>query len=323
MSSVAKAWLQIHACVVLWGITPILGKLITLPALPLVIWRMALVTSALLVLPRVWRALRALPRRSLVVYAGIGALVALHWLTFYASIKLANASVAATCMALVPVFVSLIEPLLTGRGFEPRELVMGLFVVPGVALVVGGTPDRMNLGIAVGVVSALLVAIFGSLNKRWIEGADALCMTAIEMAAGGLLLASFAGALLALEASGMNLTSASSAWLADVVVPRELLALPAPRDFGLLLILALACTLLPFTLSLVALRHLSAYATALAVNLEPIYAILLAVPILGEQQELSLTFYIGAAIILGVVFCYPLLRPRLPAVLPASPDIST
>src|SRR6187431_1783943 len=87
------AWLQIHFCVILWGFTAILGKLISMPALPLVWWRMLLVVVLLMLLPRVWRGLRAMPARLLWSYAGVGVLVALHWLTFYAAIKLSNASV--------------------------------------------------------------------------------------------------------------------------------------------------------------------------------------------------------------------------------------
>ena len=75
---VRKASLQIHLCVVLWGFTAILGKLISLAALPLVWWRMVLVVGALALLPPCWRGLRAIPGRQRLVYAGIGALVALH-----------------------------------------------------------------------------------------------------------------------------------------------------------------------------------------------------------------------------------------------------
>ncbi|RBI56460.1 EamA family transporter, partial [Xanthomonas oryzae pv. oryzae] len=101
-----KAQLQIHFCVLLWGITAILGKLITLQALPLVWWRMLIVVVALALWPRVWRGLRGVSWRVVLGYCGIGALVALHWLTFYDAIKLANASVAATCIALAPVFTA-------------------------------------------------------------------------------------------------------------------------------------------------------------------------------------------------------------------------
>ena len=149
MTDLRRAQLQIHFCVLLWGVTAILGKLITLPALPLVWWRMLLVVAALALIPRVWRGLRALPARLVLAYAGIGVLVALHWLTFYGAIKLANASVAATCIALAPVFTAVIEPWVARRPFRPRELALGVAVLPGVALVVGGVPDGMRLGVAV------------------------------------------------------------------------------------------------------------------------------------------------------------------------------
>src|SRR5687768_1822851 len=150
MTDARKAFLQIHLCVVLWGFTAILGKLITLPALPLVWWRMLIVLAALAFIPRFWRSLRALPPRMALTYAGIGVLVALHWLTFYGAIKLANASVAATCIALATPFTALVEPWLTRTRFSGRELLLGVAVLPGVALVVGGVPSSMRAGIIVG-----------------------------------------------------------------------------------------------------------------------------------------------------------------------------
>ena len=294
MTDTRRAFLQIHFCVLLWGFTAILGKLITLPALPLVWWRMMIVVVALALFPQVWRGLRTLPRRLLLAYAGIGVLVALHWLTFYGAIKLANASVGATCMALATVFTALIEPRLAHRHFSWREFALGVAVLPGVALVVGGVPHGMRTGILVGTVSALFVALFSSLNKRLVEHADPFTVTALELGAGTLaltLLAPLMPLLFPAFAGG-------------------LLVLPGTHDAVLLLALSLACTLLPFTLSLVALRHMSAFAAQLAVNLEPVYAIVLAIALLGEQRELTPRFYAGVAIILGAVLLYPLLAAR-------------
>src|SRR5688572_22747914 len=290
-----NAYFQIHLCVLLWGFTAILGKLITLPALPLVWWRMLIVVGALLLVPRVWRGLRAMSWRLRGAYAGIGVLVALHWLTFYGAIKLSNASVGATCMALGTVFVAMIEPWLTRTRFSKRELALGVMVLPGVVLVVGGVPAGMRAGIAVGAISALLVALFGSLNKRLVEHGDPLTVTALELGAGTLTLTLLAP-------------------LMPMLFPAfagPLLVVPSGDDIALLLGLALACTLLPFTLSLVALRHMSAFAQQLAVNLEPVYAIVLAALLLGEQRELTTTFYVGVVIILAAVFIHPLLgSPR-------------
>jgi drug/metabolite transporter (DMT)-like permease len=278
-----RAWLQLHFCVVLWGFTAIFGRLISLPALPLVWWRMTLVGVALIAVPKFWRGVRSLSARQIAIYAGIGVLVALHWLTFYGSIKLSNASVGATCMALMSVLMAFIEPLIVRRRFDPRELLFGLAVIPGVLLVIGGTPSEMRLGIAVGVLSVTILCVFGALNKRYISRAEALTVTGIEMISGALFL-----------------TCVGPLLLGSYVM----FSMPSPQDSLFLLALAFGCTLLPFTLGLVAMRHLSAFSTALALNLEPVYAIVLAIVLLNEQRELAWPFYLGVAIILGVVLLH-------------------
>ncbi len=289
------ATLQIHFCVLLWGFTAILGKLISLAALPLVWWRMLIVVAALMLVPRVLRSLRVLPGRLWLAYAGVGALVALHWLTFYGAIKLANASVAATCIALATPFTALVEPWLTRTKFSMRDLALGIAVLPGVVLVIGGVPSGMRDGVVVGAVSALFVALFGTLNKRLAHRGEALTATALELGAGVVVLSALAPLLPAI--------------LPELAGP--LLEWPTPRDALLLVALAFACTLLPFSLAFVALRHISAFSAQLAVNLEPVYAIVLAIVLLGEQRELTPQFYFGVAIIIAAVSVRPLVgRPR-------------
>ncbi len=276
-----RALFELHACVVLWGITAILGKLITLPALQLVWWRMLLVTVALACFPRVWRTLREIPIRLVAIYAGVGCVIAIHWLCFYASVKLSNASVAATTMALAPVVVALIEPWLTGARFERHNLLMAVLVIPGVALIVGGLRGDMHLGFWVGVASAALAAVFNLLNKRFLGHHDAMAVTWIELGAGFLLLA----------------------LITPFAAPAgERFVLPSVQDSAWLLALAIFCTLIPFVVSLGTLRHLSAFTTQLAINLEPLYAIVLAVLFLGEARELGLSFFTGVLIVLAVVF---------------------
>ena len=251
---------------------------------------MVLVVAGAALLPRTWRGLRALDRRSILTYAGIGLIVAVHWLTFYGSIKLANASVAASCMGVAPLFIAVLEPLVLGTRFDRRDLLIGVLAIPGVALVVGGTPSGMHLGLVVGLISAALVAVFGALNKRYGTRGEPLTVTGLELAAGAACLT-----LAALLLPGT--TGGLPAW-------------PDGHDAALLLVLALACTLLPFSLSLVALRQLSAFSAQLAVSLEPVYAIVLAILLLGEQRELGIAFYAGVAIILGAVFAHTALKLR-------------
>jgi drug/metabolite transporter (DMT)-like permease len=257
---------------------------------------MLLVAVALLLIPKVRRELVAMAPRRIAAYAGIGVLVALHWLTFYSAVKLANASVAATCIALAPIFLALVEPVVTGRKFEARELLLGVTAVPGVVLVVGGVPADMRLGVAVGVLSAVFCAGFGMLNKRMADKAGALTVTCLELGTGSLFL-----------------TLVTALWHGEGTF-----VIPGLHDTILLLVLSMVCTLLPFALAMHVLRKLSAYTVQLATNLEPVYAIVLAAVLLGEQHQLDGWFYLGVAIILGAVFAHPLLTHRPPRKPPAT-----
>jgi drug/metabolite transporter (DMT)-like permease len=192
-------------------------------------------------------------------------------------------------MALAPVVTALIEPWITGARFERHNLLLGILVIPGVALVMGGIPGDMHLGFWVGVLSAALAAVFLALNKRFLGHQDAIAVTWIELSAGFLLVAALAPA---------------------VALGGPAVVCPNIRDGALLLVLAILCTLIPFAVSLATLRHLSAFTAQLAVNLEPLYAITIAVLFLGEARELDSLFYLGVAIVLAAVFGHGWLQAR-------------
>ena len=191
------------------------------------------------------------------------------------------------------VFAAMIEPFIAGKKFDPRELLFGVIAVPGLLMLVGGVPLALRAGIGMGVLSAFLTALFSALNKRYIERADPFTVTCVELGAGTLLLSLVAPVL---TMSGLQ--------------PGPAYPWPSGQDAGLLLLLAVGCTLLPFILSLVALRHISAFSSQLALNLEPVYAILLAIVLLGEQRELTPMFYVGVGIILLAAFAHPLLSRK-------------
>jgi drug/metabolite transporter (DMT)-like permease len=281
--------LLIHFSVLLWGFTAILGRLITLPALPLVWWRMAAVSAVLLAIPRVWAQLRLMSRRLISAYCVAGGLLALHWLTFYGAVKLANASVAATCLALTTVVLALAEPIANRRRLSRPELLLAVLVTPSVGLVIGAAPDEMGSGVILGVLSAVLLAGLGLLNKRLVDYAHPVSMTALEFTAGAILLSV----------------------LAPFVPSRgPTLPIPSGHDILLLAVLVFGCTILPFVTSFMALRGISAFYAQLAVNLEPLYVVLLAAVLLSEHRSLDWSFYLGAGVIVGAVFVHPLLTAR-------------
>jgi drug/metabolite transporter (DMT)-like permease len=291
MSEKQRAYLYLHFCVFLWGFTAILGKLITLQALPLVWWRVVLCCSVLFFLFPM-ADLRSLGRPLITRMLGIGCIVGFHWICFYGAIKLSNASVAVTTMASTAFFSALAEPVFLRKKIKWHELILGLLILPGMALVVGNIDWNMRLGFAVGVLGALLAAIFTTFNKVIVEenAPPPLIMSFVELS-GGIMVCT-----LALPFFAWNYPDA-------VLIPRGI-------DWVWLCALAWFCTLLPYTLTLQAMRHLSAFVTNLAINLEPIYGIILAGIIFREDKDLNTGFYIGVMIILLAVFGHPFLKKR-------------
>ncbi len=272
----------------LFGFTAILGDLITLDAVPLVWWRVILAGGSMLLMVKLPSLIRDVGIVPIIRFAGIGVITALHWVTFYASIKYANASIALVCLATTSFFVSLIEPLLLRRRVQWLDVGIGVVIFPGMLLIVSNLEGGMLTGVYLGLISALLAATFVTLNKKYIEDATPLRITFIEMVSSALFL-----------------TGVVLYWYA---VPESIL--PTQSDWVYLIILALLCTTLAQYLAMSSLRHISAFNSVLIVNLEPVYGILLAALILKEYDELTLTFYIGAAIIVSVVFLYPLLKKK-------------
>lgn len=287
-----QAMLLIHFCVLLWGFTAILGKIISISALNLVLWRVFL--AGICLYGYLWLRGQNFPVLDMRLRVKIfisGALIGLHWVAFYASVKLANASIGVLCMCCAPIFSALLTPIFERGTMRWGDFFLALGVLPGMLLVVGGVDPRFYLGIAVGVLAALLVAAFGLLNKQLVARVPILPLCILQMLSAGLLL--LAPALL----TGF--------------------ALPTSADWPILIVFAVICTALPFVWAASALQYLSAFSAQFAINLEPVYGILFAALLLSETSELSVQFYLGAAGILLAVALQGFLqlkpRPKLAA----------
>ena len=267
----------LHVIVLLWGATAILGRQISIQAIPLVWYRLIIVVAVLLVVvPARGLALR-IPLRAALRYALVGAFIGLHWLCFYGAIKQAGVSTAVLTLSTITFFTALLEPILFRRRVAVDEVVIGAIVVAGVALLVRVELRAEPLGLALGLGSALLAAVFGVLNGR----------VARDDAPARLMLYEMAAALVVVSAC-------------FAVDPGQLVA-PPVRDLGWLAILGVACTVVPQTLVLVVLRVLSPFTVAVSVNLEPVYALILAALLFPDAEPLSARFYVGAGTLFALV----------------------
>ena len=295
MTDKQKAYLSLHFCVLIWGFTAILGKLIQVSALPLVWWRVVLCVGLLVwLVPKEQR--RLVEGRQAFRLLLIGALIGIHWICFYGAVKLSNASVAVASMAMTTLFASFTEPIILRRKIIWYELGLGILILPGMVLMVGDLDWGMKMGFGVGVLGALIAAVFTAYNKREIDlrPPPPLAMSLFELS-GAVLITSVALVL---------------------VRPTWALVWPVGTDWVWLVVLAWVCTLLPHYLTLKAMRHISAFATNLTINLEPVYGVLLAMFIFQENKSLPPNFYVGVVIVLLAVFSHPFLKRWLDRPLP-------
>lgn len=285
-----KALVQLHTAVFLWGFTGVLGRAITLHSTMLVWWRLLITMVSLWVLYLAQGKLSRIDKKAGVWIAFLGTVQALHWVTFYASIKLANVTIALTCLSTTALIASLIEPLVMKRRFDPVEIFLGLFAIAGI-LIIYETHLNFSTGILVGLLSAVLTVLVSVMNKKIVDRHKPEDITLYQLTGG------FVGLSLLLPAFQYFF---SETWHT-----------PTNWDWIWLVILSWLCTILTFFLYIRALKNVSAFTMNLTLTLEPVYGIVLAFLLYKENRLFSHWFYVGFALIaVAVVFhMWRLLKP--------------
>ncbi|MFN8165200.1 MAG: DMT family transporter [Bacteroidia bacterium] len=286
---VRTAYLKMHLAIFLWGFTGLLGKLIELDQVVLVWYRMLISSAAILFILLYNKKFPKLSWRETLKIALIGIIVMLHWVTFYGSIKLASISVAMICLSSIALFASIFEPLVNKQKFDYVEILFSGLAVTGITTIYKSDVSA-STGIFLGVFSALLSAIFSVFNKKITSKYESLTISFIELSSGFLFLS--------------ILLPFYSYSFPEITIKATV------SDFIYLLILSLFCTVLTWILSLQALRKVSAFTMGLALNLEPVYGITLAILFAGESKHMNSGFITGAVIIFLTIILHTLYKFR-------------
>ena len=275
MNETRKGFIQLHLSVLLAGFTGLFGKLITLNEVDIVWYRMLFTTAILLV----FTGLPKVTLRKFIQLSGCGALLGLHWMLFYGSIKASNVSIGVICFSLVGFFTAICEPLILKRRFSWMELLLSCITVAGV-MCIFSFDTRYRYGIMIGIVSSLVCALYVIYNKKASVGVRSRDVLMSQMS-GGLIVVSCIIPL----------------YLMVFPSSQAVVVIPEGSNLWFMLCHALFCTVGMYLLQIQALKRLSAFTVNLSYNLEPCYTIILAFLIFGEGREVNFSFYLGIILI--------------------------
>lgn len=278
----------LHITVFVWGFTGILGALISISATHLVWYRVLIAFTTLFLYFKFSKTDFAVSKQTFLKLFFTGAIVGLHWILFFASIKLSTVSVTLVCLSSLTLFTAILEPLFNKQSISKLEILTGLAIISGIYLIFK-FETQYQTGIICGLSSALFASIFSIINSKQVQNRSAPIISFYELIGAWFwisLYLLFTGGF----KSGMVLHS---------------------KDLFYLLILGTICTSVAYVAGVSVMKELSAFRVALITNLEPIYGIILAVLFFGKAEQMTVGFYYGAAIILTAIFMYPIIKTKI------------
>jgi len=281
--------LHLHLLVLIAGFTAILGKLISIEAIPLVWYRMIIAGVLMLLYIKAAKINTKISISDFVKFFIAGIIIALHWITFFASINESNVSIALAMFSTGAFFASLIEPIFFKRKIIWYEIIFGLLAVLGVYIILDSEIKYIT-GILLGISSAFFSSLFAVINGKFVQKHDASIISFYEFI-GGVL---FISVYLSLTNNGFN---------------RDFFILISD-DWIYILILASICTAYAFIASVHIMKTISPFTVVLTYNLEPVYGIILAILIFGKSEIMSANFYYGAILILLTILINGLIKAR-------------
>lgn len=288
MGSKLKNYLHLHFIVFIWGFTAVLGKLITIDALPLVWYRMSIATLLILVYIGIKKFELKVSRKTLFILIIAGIVIALHWVTFFMAIKVSNVSIALATMSTGAFFTALLEPIWYGRKMIWYEIVFGVIVIFGL-LIIFNVETQYFYGMLLALASSFLAAIFSLMNGKLVQNEKPSVISFYELGSGVLFLSIYLVIQGDFNDSFFQLSQ---------------------NDWVYICILASVCTSYAFIASVKVMKYISPYTVMLTVNLEPVYGIILAFLILGDSERMNPLFYIGALIIIATVIANGILKNK-------------
>ena len=258
-----------------------MGALIPISAEKLVWFRMLIAVFGIFFFAKIIKKINLkIPIFLVIKFILTGLIIALHWITFFGAIKVSNVSVTLACLASATLFTALLEPLVFKRKLIGYEIIFGIIVIIGLYLIFH-FETQYKLGIIYSLISAFLASVFTVINGTFAKKHEPSVVSVYEMFGGFIGITIYFFATFQLDKTIFQISYIDAIYL---------------------IILGTICTAFALIVSITVMKELTPYSVIMAINLEPIYGIILAFFIFGEKEYMSSGFYIGTLVILLTLF---------------------
>ncbi len=289
MIATTRDYFHLHFLVFLWGFTAVLGKLITIPSVEMVFYRTLLAAAGMALIMLLFKKSFSISSTILMKVLATSIIVAIHWIAFFVSGKISNPSTSLVGFATCSFWAAILEPILKRKKIAALEIALGIVVLVGLGIILA-FDFKHPLGLLLGVISGLTAAWFSIINSKLVHQVNAYTITFYEMLGACVLILLFMPLYVQLPmVDNLNLV-------------------PTRSDWFYIAIMAWACSVYAFSASINLSKRISVFMIQLALNLEPLYGIVLALLVFGQQEVMNWQFYLGTAIVLSSVIVYPILK---------------
>lgn len=283
MNTWNKSLVEIHLAVLLFGVSGLFGKLLSLPSIIIVLGRVCFSSIFLLfLLLYIKKDIRLKEKKHYFYLIIMGVILAIHWTTFFQSIQVSTVAIGLLAFSTFPVFVTFLEPYFFKERIKLSNAVIAIIAFLGVVLVIPSFElgNNVTQGVIWGLVSGFTYAILSILNKKYVREYSSVVIAFYEQFVAAVILIPFY-------------------FLQNPVIQAD--------DMLLLALLGVVFTGISHLLFINSLKNIKAQTAGIISSLEPVYGIIFAAFLLSEIP--SLREVLGGIVILGAVF-YSTIRSR-------------
>lgn len=276
MENKTRSLIEIHTAVVLFGLAGLFGKFVSLPSTVIVLGRVFFASITLGLVFLITKQTFKLKALKDCFFLGVlGIILAIHWTTFFQSIKVSTVAVGLLSYSTFPVFTTFLEPLIFREKLLGKNIILALVTLLGVILIIPKFELDNNIaqGVIWGIISGFAFAVLSILNRKLVK--------------------KYTGLTIAFYQDGV----ATLAFLPFFFLTNPQFQV---KDIFLLILLGVLLTALSHTLFIRGLVNIKAQLASIIASLEPVYGILFAFLFLNEIP--AFRTLIGGSVILAATF---------------------